>query len=1553
MPSANDSLLAELDPAIQGDLIMRKYRSMPWPVLRTTDFRPTSPSHGQSLRTTDFRPTSPSYGLSSTTVDTIKPKQLTFSDDTTFRPISPIRRSPRTSPIRQSGSPNRSDTSATRATSYRPLSPPRSKNIGRLSPSNNRTSPSRLSPEVSAISQRIFQSIDEIRKEIQITSDDAKNSGMGRYKHRAERDGSPSKYRDTSPTSRSFRDTSIRQRSPTRTFKSEASPSTRAFRQDLSLANTRNPRRQPRAEISRILGDVSEAGSPRKRVEFSETLTSSKRASSPVETSGNTSRPTITSSFTIKAKPEVSDPNKSIEDIIAGAALKSPTWHKMEKEGLQDAVEESEQRRMLLVNRLKDAQDTLKLQASTITSLKGEKERYKGELESLNFSKEESYNEKRNLTTRIKLMKSKCDELDEEVKELSRTSQGLKHKMEEKTKQCQEKNDRINELENELSAIRLSSADNGDQIAKLQETYDRARSQASILEQQNASLNDQNNDLIQERDSLSSKGKDLKVQLEEAETALAQLKSDLAISERERRELEEERRVVIGHKLDTQEALTKSNQVNMELQAQLDSLIEIRDFSEKENQQLRSKAKAIEATLSNKDLETSSRLVEIEALQRENKTLREINDSLKDRVDDAERGKMDSEHLIELLRTEKQELSAQKTDLFNFNEELNEEIKITKIDLGDRKQEYEMMYEEKEDNRKEKQQLQQLLDTLQHDSDTQKNYMETQCEELEKDIQRLEKERENVSEENTGLRKDIAALKEEANYNKNKADDWKNTAQSLEDSLNLSEQERQGVVEDLLRIQNELTDLKDEYGVVADERNRFLDKYNELRADCENLQEEVRELLLEKDENLHVIRLLETQKSILEEKWNGGRDLEAAQAECLELRADVKACRDRVKALEQSCDDMRNELTISTDKVSHLLGEKKVSQENLGRADKTIDLLNNDKDRLQKQVSAVSREFEKRVAALEDELESEQNKVLCKREENTNLKKRLDEALNIHGSEKSDLIKERNSLEDRLCAMERLKNSIDDDLAKKNDMIAELEAAKKAKEMKEAKLADALKAITGNPDVEDAFVEAATYMRTVKGAKETFEKEAKTIPGLESRIQELEENLDRSEKCASSRGADLELKSASIEELETTRTDLETNLAELETKKAEMERIIQHLKGEKEKLDHLVVEHDKLVGDHNKTVGDLTESQKLGAAIGEKRDSMDVENKKLRAENTKLSIELTDFKKALASKGDGERAMLEASNELRVVRDELENLMDIISTKDSKIEGLIAEIDTLTENVSQLNEESEAKSEDIRTLRSQVREGDRQKERVGDLDVDSSEVMREKEEQLKRQEKWLETYKAKIEAMERQKLEAEEEKARLREEKKGLERQMRDLHDTVDAMETEVDVMKEVLVETEAEREVIEVRNKDLMSQLDLLVEDQAKDDVVRRLHMVEDELKATKQRLQMSEDDKKQQYGNKDLKTPEEVAKIIEDIKEAFEDEIADLLLQEREQYETEKAQFETEKGEFRVEQEEFLKQAEEIAAEQITKKNAKVDEMQTQLDSALSELQKYRSGS
>ena len=303
MPSASDSLLAELDPTTQGDIIMRKYRALPWPVLRTTDFRPTSPNFGQSL--------------SSTTVDAPKPKQLTFSDETTFRPISPIQRSPRTSPVRRSASPHRSDTSLTRSSSHRPtkrsVSPTR--NTSMLTPPANRTSPGRLSPEVSAISQRIFQSIDEIRKEIQLGSDDVKISSRGRYKHRAERDVSPNKYRAKSPTS-----PSIRGLSPTRTLKSEASPSTRAFRQDLSLATTRNPRRQPRAEISRIVADVSEPDTSRKRVEFSDspTRTSNKRASSPLGANGSSSRPTIASGLAVNTKSTASDSNNNIEDIIEG-----------------------------------------------------------------------------------------------------------------------------------------------------------------------------------------------------------------------------------------------------------------------------------------------------------------------------------------------------------------------------------------------------------------------------------------------------------------------------------------------------------------------------------------------------------------------------------------------------------------------------------------------------------------------------------------------------------------------------------------------------------------------------------------------------------------------------------------------------------------------------------------------------------------------------------------------------------------------------------------------------------------------------------------------------------------------------------------------------------------------------------------------------------------------------------------------------------------------------------------------------------------------------------
>ena len=63
------------------------------------------------------------------------------------------------------------------------------------------------------------------------------------------------------------------------------------------------------------------------------------------------------------------------------------------------------------------------------------------------------------------------------------------------------------------------------------------------------------------------------------------------------------------------------------------------------------------------------------------------------------------------------------------------------------------------------------------------------------------------------------------------------------------------------------------------------------------------------------------------------------------------------------------------------------------------------------------------------------------------------------------------------------------------------------KETKENKLADALKAITGNPDVEDAYVEAANYMRNVRTDRDTLEKEASVIPGLETRIQQLQGDL--------------------------------------------------------------------------------------------------------------------------------------------------------------------------------------------------------------------------------------------------------------------------------------------------------------------------------------------------------------------------------------------------------------------------------------------------------------
>jgi len=400
-------------------------------------------------------------------------------------------------------------------------------------------------------------------------------------------------------------------------------------------------------------------------------------------------------------------------------------------------------------------------------------------------------------------------------------------------------------------------------------------------------------------------------------------------------------------------------------------------------------------------------------------------------------------------------------------------------------------------------------------------------------------------------------------------------------------------------------------------------------------------------------------------------------------------------------------------------------------------------------------------------------------------------------------------------------------------------------------------------------------MRGVKREKEVYEKEAAKIPGLELRVMDLEKKLDSSEQTSVIQSTQLADRGVEIEGLSSKSLELETVKRELEDEKQCLQLEVEGLKKEKATLDKLEVEHEKLSKAHKETLAELEVSTAEVRQTSDQRDSRDNENKRVKAENAKLSMELDDFKKALASKGDGERAMIEASNELRVVRGELENLMDLIATKDERIEELTYHIEEINDTVAQLKEEVEGKDAEIKTCRTQLRDADRKLERTGDLDLDNTAVVREKDEQVKRMEKWIENYKGKIEN----------------------------------------------------------------------------KDEVVKRLHMTEDELRQLKQKLQMSEDDRSiLAEDQKEMKSPEEVAKIIEDIKEAFEDEIADLLMSEREQYEKERKSFEKEKEDFRVEQEEFLVQAEELAGEQMTDKNVKLSEMKEQLDSALSELKKYK---
>ena len=69
--------------------------------------------------------------------------------------------------------------------------------------------------------------------------------------------------------------------------------------------------------------------------------------------------------------------------------------------------------------------------------------------------------------------------------------------------------------------------------------------------------------------------------------------------------------------------------------------------------------------------------------------------------------------------------------------------------------------------------------------------------------------------------------------------------------------------------------------------------------------------------------------------------------------------------------------------------------------------------------------------------------MLIRSQENGSLKRRLDEALNLHGTEKADLIKERNGLEDRVVADEKVREGLETELKQRVATVEALQDHKK------------------------------------------------------------------------------------------------------------------------------------------------------------------------------------------------------------------------------------------------------------------------------------------------------------------------------------------------------------------------------------------------------------------------------------------------------------------------------------------------------------------------------
>ncbi|GFR88874.1 laminin subunit alpha-3 [Elysia marginata] len=533
---------------------------------------------------------------------------------------------------------------------------------------------------------------------------------------------------------------------------------------------------------------------------------------------------------------------------------------------LQTSLEDSESRRTVLMAKLKEAQTTLELQGDRLKKIESSARDNSLLVEDLK-KKEKDYRMKisqlESAEKDNKILQMDNMRLREEMQErISSLDYQLKYLKSQHHNSESENNKRISLLDHTTMALSLLEEENSklqqekeklhSEIALLRDAFCLTKTRFGALEEENKNIRNESVRVKEDNSALSKKVQEMAGQMIELRSLLQAVK-------------DENERLSTTWKSSAEDKSRAARQV----EGYQDTINDIKS--------------RLAATSADRDrlfqekLEMNGKLQQM-VLDKEQLMKAKLN--LEDQLTELQESKPPgtSSRALDVRRDfDKRELNKELASVKKVSEELSAELSLLKgqyerslEQIASLERSKAMLQSQSDLGEQERRRMQSEMDRLNqslsdktHEQSRANDYQDETIHRLRSDLKetRYQKnEYENkIQELEARLAQANEGLREGTALQHSELDTWKNTCERLTSSVTRKESELQNLTDRCHEMEDTVSGLRQEMRALKDKNDMLSDRDEE----AERLREEVRRLLQEKAENEQMIRLLETQKSVL------------------------------------------------------------------------------------------------------------------------------------------------------------------------------------------------------------------------------------------------------------------------------------------------------------------------------------------------------------------------------------------------------------------------------------------------------------------------------------------------------------------------------------------------------------------------------------------------------------------------------------------------------------------------------------------------------------------